>query len=210
MTVSVIAIAPTLGWSNVGLSLVEYVVPPADGLQEIILFGTPPNGPAAEIIQVFDLSVSFVSSDWYQGVKVRADKDNSPISLRTPTIRKPEIGQDPFNMQVLGLRADRLLINVHYGGGCQLHSFQLNWDGSIAKSPVPQITLELSHNRNGDTCKAYLSELLQFDLSTLPGFPKDEIEILVESPGISAKLVKNAEGGVSPVLAFGGGVVGNG
>ena len=41
LVLDVTVAAPTLGWTNVALSAVQYVTPPVDGLQDVILSGDP-------------------------------------------------------------------------------------------------------------------------------------------------------------------------
>ena len=213
LTLHVTAIAPTFGWQDVGLSQVEHITPPEDGLQVIVLFATPPVGPVATSVEIFPLSLELGISDWFQGVKLRDTLGNQIWSLRNPTLKQVPIGTSSFFMEPISTDGDKLLIHVRYGGGCKNHSFQLNWDGEIMKSQPVQVVLELTHNNNGDTCKALLSETLQYDLSTLQGFPQQEMVIILQSPGRSFELdytPSNSNNAGNLVSENGGGVVGNG
>ena len=62
---------------------------------------------------------------------------------------------------------DTLSIDASYGGGCEAHEFQVCWDQSFMESEPVQVRLEVWHDANGDSCEAYLSETLLFDLAPL-------------------------------------------
>jgi len=57
------AYAPTLGWTNVSLSSVEYLTPPIDGIQDTFLNGTPPNGDGLTSIVMYPLSTMISESE---------------------------------------------------------------------------------------------------------------------------------------------------
>jgi hypothetical protein len=62
----------------------------------------------------------------------------------------------------------------------------------VLKSDPPQVSLVLSHDANGDMCRALLSERLQFDLSTILDNPNDYV-LLVTSG--TSEVVVPARGG---------------
>jgi hypothetical protein len=188
LLLEVIALAPTEGYTDVALCPVVYVTPPVDGVQEIRLEYTAPSKPAADVLVPFPLSIHLPVADWFQGVRVQNAHTPEGRSLRNPTIGKKPVGRNGFSTVPIGFEGDKLLIHVRYGGGCQLHSFQLNWDGDILKSVPPKVVLELTHNDNGDTCMALWDETLQFDLSTMAGFPQEEMVIVLQSFGRSFEL----------------------
>ena len=75
---------------------------------------------------------------------------------------------DPFDLtDAASIEGDTLLLPVGYSGGCADHAFRACWDGSFAESDPVQATLTIQHDANGDSCEAYLSETLAFDLSPL-------------------------------------------
>ena len=74
---------------------------------------------------------------------------------------------DPFEVLAASISGDALGLAVEYGGGCETHEFALCWDGLIAESAPPQISLNLIHDANNDGCLALVSELLEFDLHLL-------------------------------------------
>ncbi len=62
-----------------------------------------------------------------------------------------------------------LIYHIQYGGGCKTHEFQLFSTKGIYKSNPPQADVFLSHENNGDTCEALISDTLVFDLTPLRG-----------------------------------------
>lgn len=72
---------------------------------------------------------------------------------------------DPF--QLNGLRNDStmLMIDVSYSGGCEAHDFELIWPEVITMVYPPRYAVILNHDANDDSCEAYLSSTLYFDLS---------------------------------------------
>ena len=179
--------APTLGWKNVALSTVVYVMPPRDGIQDVILSGTPPSGVALQQIEVFPLSVALPDVEWIKGARVRDQEGRSLLVLRTLERDARPIGSDPTFIESSGLAGDRLLLDVRYGGGCAEHDFQLSWDGAILKSNPPQVVLTLSHDAHGDPCRALLAERLQFDLSALGEPARFLIRVAAEGTEVVAQ-----------------------
>lgn len=105
------------------------------------------------------------------------------LPFRTPVREQAPIGDDFVAISSSGLKGDKLILMLINGGGCQQHTFQLNWDGTFPAQAV----LELSHNANGDTCKAIIRERLQFDLS-----------VIIENPG---QYVLRVNSGVTELIA---------
>lgn len=174
-TLNAVALASHLGWSYVSLDSVVHYVPPVDGIQEFILSGVPPAGPILlPALETFAVSAEVPpeSNPWIQGVRIINMHNESLIVLRKPVTKQPPVGTDFTVIQAAGLKGDRLILDVMYGGGCRTHTFQLNWDGKLLKSNPPQIVLNLSHDANGDTCKALISQRLQFDLSVIIENPR--------------------------------------
>lgn len=187
-TLHVRAYAPTLGWQDVSLSSKVYVMAPVDGIQDFILQGQPPSRPAPTAIETFQLSAPVPTTAWLQGVRISNSCGESLLTLRTLVQKHKPIGDDFVAIEAAGLKGDKLIIDVIYGGGCvPQHSFQLNWDGALLKSNPAQVVLELSHNANGDPCRALLRERLQFDLS-----------VLIENP---SQYILHVNSGVTEIVA---------
>ncbi len=91
-----------------------------------------------------------------------------PVVVLTPEI-KVDMHTDDVAVESLTVQGNTLIMKLSYGGGCKTHEFNLYASSSIGESYPPVIFLTLSHNANGDACKALLSETVYFDLSNLSG-----------------------------------------
>lgn len=50
LSITVFGSAPTTGWTNIHLVPYVYIMPPEDGIYDFDLVGTPPSGPAGQMI----------------------------------------------------------------------------------------------------------------------------------------------------------------
>jgi hypothetical protein len=94
-------------------------------------------------------------------------------------------GTDLANAAITG---DTLTIEASYGGGCETHEFQICWDQLFLESEPVQVGLEVWHDANGDSCEAYLSETLSFDLAPLKqawqdGYQQESGTITIHTDG---------------------------
>ncbi|MBW1878179.1 MAG: hypothetical protein JRJ84_07445 [Deltaproteobacteria bacterium] len=75
---------------------------------------------------------------------------------------------DTYDLESLDIDGDELDIGISYSGGCANHDFTLCWDGSWSRSDTKIVNLYLVHDANGDTCEAWISDDLTFDVSLIP------------------------------------------
>lgn len=155
-------VAPTLGY-QVTLEAVIYVEPPEDKIQEFTLTVIPPQGMALPALDVIELKGEL--PDWAEGARIVDPKFEPIVSIRKLILKGEPVGDDMLFVESAGIKDDKLIVHVSYSGGCARHDFRLTWDGTLAESAPPQALLSLSHNANGDLCKAYLRERVVFDLS---------------------------------------------
>lgn len=76
LIVSVQGRVTTTGWTNARLEPWVYVMPPADGLQDLDLVATPPSGPAGQALMPIVAGTSFWLPDWCKGVRVHASANS--------------------------------------------------------------------------------------------------------------------------------------
>lgn len=95
--------------------------------------------------------------------------------------------RDEYVFDSIEINYDMLTINVSYGGGCEEHKFSLIASSSFKESDPVQIDVVLSHNANNDTCEAWITEELAFDLSLLK-------EAWKQLYGESGTIIINLEG----------------
>jgi hypothetical protein len=73
----------------------------------------------------------------------------------------------PFTLDSLLVQGDKVEVTVSYPGGCIQHSFEIIWNETVTYSNPPEVSLAIIHNANGDSCEAYITEVLTFNLGDL-------------------------------------------
>lgn len=73
---------------------------------------------------------------------------------------------DDYTLSNAYIENDSLKIEVQYGGGCGLATFELITDGIYMESDPVQLNVKLSFN-DEDDCEAYLTKPISFDLKNL-------------------------------------------
>mmetsp|Transcript_52682 Transcript_52682/g.104648 ORF Transcript_52682/g.104648 Transcript_52682/m.104648 type:complete len:142 (+) Transcript_52682:96-521(+) len=76
---------------------------------------------------------------------------------------------DPAEIANPSVTGDQLTVSVSYSGGCEEHSFQVCWDGQFVRGETEALhaNLEVWHHANSDTCEAYPTDMISFDLAPL-------------------------------------------
>lgn len=88
---------------------------------------------------------------------------------------------DPFNIDSIYIHKDSLIVEVNYGGGCEVHEFSLKSNGAYLKSKPVQLNLSLEHKANNDMCRAMLYQRLAFDLKKTQGGGGNEVKLIVNN-----------------------------
>jgi len=91
----------------------------------------------------------------------------------------PMPSSDPFTQESASINGDALELIVSYGGGCEVHEFELCWGGEVMESAPPQVSVTVIHEDNDDSCLALLTEMLNFDLSPLQALVSGEVIVHV-------------------------------
>ena len=74
---------------------------------------------------------------------------------------------DAVTLNSAEIQGGLLSLNLSYGGGCEVHHFDLvAWGGWQDTEPV-QVSVHLAHTAHNDMCEALLTETLRFDLGAL-------------------------------------------
>lgn len=77
LLVSSIGTVNSGGWKNGSLDLRYYIVPPADGIQDIDFVASPPAGPStAVILPISAQTTIFPIPPWLKGVRVHAETNH--------------------------------------------------------------------------------------------------------------------------------------
>jgi hypothetical protein len=119
------------------------------------------------LIKIFPVVfIAFSCSCLYTNVNETDPKDGEPKQIQIKT-NDSNLYTDPSSIINAEIQKDILTLVVRYGGGCKDHEFELYWDGLFMESEPVQVRLELSHNSNGDLCRALLTDELSFSLSKI-------------------------------------------
>ncbi len=94
--------------------------------------------------------------------------------------RDSALPSDPCNILGGEITGDCLKIRVSYGGGCKEHGFTLYYEHLPILSQYSG-SLLLSHNANGDLCKALITEDLYFDLSSVRDTSMTMVRLMLRS-----------------------------
>jgi len=88
---------------------------------------------------------------------------------------------DPLQINSVSVFGDNLQISVSYSGGCKEHEFGLFAGRAFMKSNPVRSQLILAHNANNDSCEAWITETLSFNLQPLKKYIKIRMETQVLS-----------------------------
>jgi len=78
--------------------------------------------------------------------------------------------RDNYNITNTYIQGDTLEITLQYSGGCEEHKFSLIGTGEfldLMQAEPVQTSIFLSHNANNDSCEAFITEVLFFNLTPL-------------------------------------------
>lgn len=74
---------------------------------------------------------------------------------------------DPYAIEDAAVEGNELRLVVRHGGGCATHRFGLAVSRAFRESSPVQVSAVLTHDANGDNCRAVLTKTLRFDLTPL-------------------------------------------
>jgi hypothetical protein len=94
---------------------------------------------------------------------------------------------DAFEILSQKVEGDKLIMEVQYGGGCELHTFELISNGAYMKSLPMKLNMWLTHNGRNDMCRAMLTNTLTFDISSIKPSSGKELHLIIN--GNSDKVV---------------------
>ncbi|ATB41699.1 hypothetical protein CYFUS_007169 [Cystobacter fuscus] len=76
-------------------------------------------------------------------------------------------GGAPVEITGVSVEGDFLELELSYEGGCEEHSFWLEWDRLFLESAPVQTRVVLGHEGRNDGCKTPVSDKRRFDLTPL-------------------------------------------
>jgi hypothetical protein len=102
--------------------------------------------------------------------------------------------RDPVTIDSARVTGDSLFAYVTHGGGCAQHSYQLVVSTIWMESFPVQVPARISHDANGDNCKALLRREVGFSLAPLAdayrrGYQQTSGSISLRLSGSNASLI---------------------
>lgn len=91
-------------------------------------------------------------------------RDQSIYESTLLNLEQNIIDSDLFALHEVNVVDKKLQIKVTYSGGCESHKFQIIWPEIMTMIYPPDFSVILMHDNNGDTCEAYFTEAITFDL----------------------------------------------
>ncbi|MFQ5979952.1 MAG: hypothetical protein ACE5OZ_17615 [Candidatus Heimdallarchaeota archaeon] len=98
--------------------------------------------------------------------------------------------RDPYTINNAKIDNDIMYIEVSFGGGCKAHNFTLIVLSGFGESLPVAANALLSHDGNNDSCEAWLTKELRFDLSSL----KEEYQNTYGQESGAIRILLNPEG----------------
>ncbi len=77
------------------------------------------------------------------------------------------IQETGFSIAEVTANDNVLSIDVGFGAGCAAHDFYMTWNGQFGGSGVPHVILQLIHDGHGETCEAYETRVVRFDMTDI-------------------------------------------
>lgn len=92
----------------------------------------------------------------------------------------------PVVISEAAVEGDVLTLVVQYSGGCEEHLFDLRTGDNYLKSLPVQLDLTLVHNNNGDACREFVQDTLQFNVSSVQHSSGNEVILRFTNSEITA------------------------
>lgn len=89
---------------------------------------------------------------------------------------------DPFTINDVKIDGDCLQISLSFSGGCAAHEFIMTYQ-ELPKSGEYSGKLTLGHNSHGDSCEAYITQIVSFDLTPLQVSGQDMVRLILAKEG---------------------------
>lgn len=122
----------------------------------------------------------------YPSIRITQIEVDAPALLIMTEGDWDGLPDDGFRMDSAYVEGDFLYLHVSYSGGCRKHEFNL-WKLPPGNLDNPRVELMLSHDSNGDSCEAWVSEWLVFSLEPLRKRDHHRIKFYLRgSPEMSA------------------------
>ncbi|MGE5447073.1 MAG: hypothetical protein ACM3PR_01840 [Bacteroidales bacterium] len=97
-------------------------------------------------------------------------------------LNQDSLKTDPINVLAVKIEGDCLRLTLQYGGGCREHEVDLVLMlPECATPPLPPPDFRISHDANGDLCKALITKEYSFDLSGIRQEGKSKTDFILNA-----------------------------
>ena len=97
---------------------------------------------------------------------------------------------DPINVLDVKIVGDCLRLTLQYGGGCREHEVDLVlMIPECGTPPLPPPDFRISHDANGDACKALITQEYSFDLSGIREEGKSKTDFILNARNAAGEMI---------------------
>lgn len=156
---------PVLGGFCIGMlnpQLLTTVTADASGYATFSI-QVPASIPANEI--TFQAIAGYGRSAYATPATTRIVQADPPVPM-TACRGGVSPASDPFVRNNAFINGDTLFVDVEYSGGCEVHTFDACYGLWMTSLPV-QTDVTITHDANGDICRALILETVRFDLNPM-------------------------------------------
>lgn len=148
-------------------------------------------------MDVYTAGVVFSEGEVVTTSNIEVFSQDSLSYFKTCDVASGEVGElfilgsvegkpaDPVQVDTAWVSGNVLSLVVSYGGGCRVHGFNLYTDGRTTTNIPGMIELHLTHDANGDVCKAMVTDTLTFNISGM--CVCNGIELSIFTPGAESR-----------------------
>lgn len=119
------------------------------------------------LLSILVLSCNSSKNAIESGQSSKANSENDEHVMITASIGRVDQASDLISISDVRVKGNKMLIDVNYSGGCEVHQFQLIGSAMISKSLPPIRAIQLVHTANNDKCKMLVNKTLEVDLKEL-------------------------------------------
>lgn len=109
----------------------------------------------------------FFSCSNMKNKNTQVKQENGGEKVVAATLGDVTQESDPVTITGATVDGNTLKIDVSYSGGCKEHIFDLVGSFAIMKSLPAQRSIKLLHNSKDDTCREFIEQTVEFDISEL-------------------------------------------
>jgi hypothetical protein len=88
-------------------------------------------------------------------------------TILVENINSSDLYRHELRINSVKINENSLIADISYSGGCKDHEFALVISKYFNKTYPVQVEVFISHNNNGDSCEAFLTEEIAFSLLPL-------------------------------------------